>query len=795
MGTALLYGDAAITPAISVLSAVEGAQLAAPGVERWVVPIAVVILIGLFAIQRRGTSSIGRLFGPVMTVWFAVISLLGIIQIVDNPQVLRAVNPVYAVQFFTANHFTGFLALGSVFLVVTGGEALYADMGHFGRRPIAMAWFVLVLPALLLNYFGQGALLLSDPSAIESPLFEMAPDWSLYPMVLLATAATIIASQALISGIFSLTMQAIQLGYAPRHRIRHMSDSSFGQVYLPVINWALMGACIAIVVGFRSSSALASAYGVAVTSTMVITTILFYAVLRDRQGWSKVAGMSLCGAFLVLDVAFFGANLFKIPTGGWFPIIVAGVMFTLMTTWHTGRRLVAARIRRDDVTLSDYLAILREEGGNLPQRVEGTAVYLFSSPGLAPPALMANVQAQPLPAQSDRRAVDHDGAPATGTTRGSGGGHRTGARDLSGPAPLRVHGGAGRHGRGPRGGRAGSRHRSGRGDVRARGRDDPDHEDTGHGALAGAPVRLPDAERDTRGGVLRASPRADDDDLDPGRPLGRSVTELPRALPSPGRRNLAVRVTRDAGRQIRSGHPWVFDASITSVRPDDGAAGDLAVVFDSDRRFMAVGLWDPASPIRIKVLHHGAPRTIDESFWQERIDAAVALRRGLAERGDTDAYRVIHGENDGLPGLVVDRYASISVVKLYSAAWFPHLGSVLEVIASSVGTESCVLRLGRNVAAGETFGLADGDTVSGPPVTSPVDVIEHGLTFRVDVVRGQKTGHFLDQRDNRARVGSMSRGRGCSTSSRARADSPFTPRPVAHDRFAASISIRRASRP
>jgi len=236
------------------------------------------------------------------------------------------------------------------------------------------------------------------------------------------------------------------------------------------------------------------------------------------------------------------------------------------------------------------------------------------------------------------------------------------------------------------------------------------------------------------------------------------VTELPRAVPSPGRRNLAVRVTRDAGRQIRSGHPWVFDASITSVRPDDGAAGDLAVVFDSDRRFMAVGLWDPASPIRIKVLHHGAPRTIDESFWQERIDAAVALRRGLAERGDTDSYRVIHGENDGLPGLVVDRYASISVVKLYSAAWFPHLGSVLEVIASSVGTESCVLRLGRNVAAGETFGLADGDTVSGPPVTSPVDVIEHGLTFRVDVVRGQKTGHFLDQRDNRARVGSMSRG-------------------------------------
>ena len=387
-----------------------------------------------------------------MAVWFTVIALLGIIQIADNPEVLRAVNPVYAVQFFTANHFTGFLALGSVFLVVTGGEALYADMGHFGRRPIAMAWFVLVLPALLLNYFGQGALLLSDPSAIESPLFEMAPDWSLYPMVLLATVATVIASQALISGIFSLTMQAIQLGYAPRHRIRHMSDSSFGQVYLPVINWALMAACIAIVVGFRSSSALASAYGVAVTSTMVITTILFYAVLRERQGWSRLAGLSLCGAFLVLDVAFFGANLFKIPTGGWFPIIVAGVMFTLMTTWHTGRRLVAARIRRDDVTLSDYLATLKAAGPHPPagRRHRGVPVLVTGS-GAA--GAHGERQAQPLPAQPDRRAVDHHRPPATGTTRGSGGRHRTGARHLSGPAPLRLHGGAGRHGRDPRGGR------------------------------------------------------------------------------------------------------------------------------------------------------------------------------------------------------------------------------------------------------------------------------------------------------------------------------------------------------
>jgi KUP system potassium uptake protein len=355
------------------------------------VPIAVGILIVLFAIQRQGTAAIGRMFGPVMVVWFATLAVLGILQVLDNPHVLAAVNPRYAVVFFVDNTFTGFLALGAVFLVVTGGEALYADMGHFGQRPIRLAWFVLVLPALVINYFGQGALLLDEPEAIDSPLFRMAPEWGLYPMVILATMATVIASQALISGVFSLTMQAIQLGYAPRHRIFHTSSSAFGQVYIPVINWALMVACIVLVIGFGSSGDLAAAYGVAVTSTMVITTILFYVVLRERFHWAQTRALALCGVFLVVDLAFLGANLFKIPSGGWFPLVVAGGMFTLMTTWHTGRRLVAERLRRNDIPLVDYVASVRLSH-HRPHRVPGSAVYLFSSPGLTPPSLIANVR-------------------------------------------------------------------------------------------------------------------------------------------------------------------------------------------------------------------------------------------------------------------------------------------------------------------------------------------------------------------------------------------------------------------
>ena len=391
VGTALLYGDAAITPAISVLSAVEGLTVSAPSLEPAVLPLAVAILVGVFTFQSRGTTAIGRVFGPVMVVWFAVLSVLGLRHIVTEPGVLRAVNPIYAVEFFQANAFEGFLALGAMFLVVTGGEALYADMGHFGRGPIQLAWFVLVLPALVLNYFGQGALLLADPGSIDNPLFRMAPEWGRYPMVALATAATVIASQALISGVFSLTMQAIQLGYAPRHRVRHTSDAASGQVYIPVINWALMVACIALVVGFGSSAALASAYGVAVTSTMAVTTLLFYAVLRERFGWGRWTAAPLCLAFLLIDLAFLGANLFKIPSGGWFPIVVGAVMFTLMTTWARGRSVVAARVRRNDIPLADYVAALRRSD-EPPRRVAGTAVYLFSTPALTPPALVANIR-------------------------------------------------------------------------------------------------------------------------------------------------------------------------------------------------------------------------------------------------------------------------------------------------------------------------------------------------------------------------------------------------------------------
>jgi KUP system potassium uptake protein len=390
-GTALLYGDAAITPAISVLSAVEGAEIAAPGLHRWVIPIACAILVGLFLIQQRGTTVIGRFFGPVMVLWFSVLAVLGGAKIVSEPGVLRAVNPLYAARFFVENGHTGFLALGAVFLVVTGGEALYADMGHFGLRPIKAAWFGLVLPALLLNYFGQGALLIADHEAVASPFFNLAPSWSLYPLVALATVATVIASQALISGVFSLTLQAIQLGYAPRHRVKHTSAAAMGQIYIPAVNWALMAACIALVIGFGSSAALAAAYGVAVTSTMLITTVLFYVVLRERFAWPIGRAAALCGLFVVIDGAFLGANVFKIPAGGWFPLLVAGAMFSLMTTWRTGRRIVAERNRRDDVPLRQLVRGLSDSPA-LVRRVPGTAVYLFSSPGLAPPALVANLR-------------------------------------------------------------------------------------------------------------------------------------------------------------------------------------------------------------------------------------------------------------------------------------------------------------------------------------------------------------------------------------------------------------------
>jgi KUP system potassium uptake protein len=386
-GTALLYGDGMITPAISVLSAVEGTEVAAPELADAAVPIATVILVALFLVQRWGTGGVGRVFGPVMVVWFTVLGVLGLAQVVQHPDVLAAVNPVHAVTFFADNGTTGFLALGSVFLVVTGGEALYADMGHFGHRAIGVGWFSFVLPGLLLNYFGQGALLLARPEAIDNPFYRLVPGWGTIPLLVLATAATVIASQALISGAFSLTMQASQLGYLPRVRVVHTSARERGQVYVPAVNWMLMVACIGLVVGFRSSTDLAAAYGVAVTMTMVITTLLYYLVLRERMRWSLLAAAGLCGAFLVVDLAFLGANVPKIPHGGWFPLVVGGLVFTVLTTWFTGRRIVRDRTHRGRTPLPDFLrGVLRDS----PPRVPGTAVYMFGTPHVAPPPLIYN---------------------------------------------------------------------------------------------------------------------------------------------------------------------------------------------------------------------------------------------------------------------------------------------------------------------------------------------------------------------------------------------------------------------
>jgi len=388
-GAALLYGDGMITPAITVLGAVEGLKVATPLFDPYVVPVTVVILLGVFAIQRHGTHRVGRLFGPVMVLWFTVIAIVGAHSMLQRPEVLTAVDPRHAVAFFREHGLHGFAVLGAVFLVVTGGEALYADMGHFGRRPIRLAWFALVLPALLLNYFGQGALLLDDPSAAEQPFFLLAPPWALLPLVVLATAAAIIASQALISGAFSLTQQAIQLGYSPRLDIEHTSSHEMGQIYVPQVNWALMVATVVIVIGFGSSTALAAAYGIAVTMTMIITAVLLQVVATERWGWPPAAVMAATGLFLTIDLAFFGANALKIAQGGWLPLVIGGLLFTLMTTWKTGRQIVAARLTARAIPIEDFLS--RVETSN-PARVPGTAVFMTAQPQGTPPALAHNLR-------------------------------------------------------------------------------------------------------------------------------------------------------------------------------------------------------------------------------------------------------------------------------------------------------------------------------------------------------------------------------------------------------------------
>ena len=387
-GAALLYGDGMITPAITVLGAVEGLKIATPLFEPYVVPIAVAILIVVFAIQKQGTHRVGGLFGPVMVLWFVVIAALGISWMVEHPIVLTAVDPRHAIAFFGDHGWHGFAVLGAVFLVVTGGEALYADMGHFGKRPIRLAWFTLVLPALLLNYFGQGALLLSNPKAAEQPFFLLAPEWALFPLVGVATAAAIIASQALISGAFSLTRQAIQLGYSPRLDIEHTSSHEMGQVYVPQVNWALMISTIAIVIGFGSSTALAAAYGIAVTLTMVITAVLLHVVATERWRWPRPLAFLVTGIFLIVDVAFFGANALKIAHGGWLPLVIGTLLFTLMTTWKTGRQIVAQRLTARAEPLEEFIARLAERP---PARVPGTAVFMTAQPRGTPPALAHNL--------------------------------------------------------------------------------------------------------------------------------------------------------------------------------------------------------------------------------------------------------------------------------------------------------------------------------------------------------------------------------------------------------------------
>ena len=388
-GTSLFYGDGVITPAISVLSAVEGLEVVSPNFRKAVLPLTLVILFVLFAVQKRGTGGIGKFFGPITLVWFATIALLGIYQIIDHPEILAALSPHHALRFMWEQPGITFIILGAVVLCVTGGEALYADMGHFGRKPIRLAWFSVVMPCLTINYFGQGALLLADPEAVKNPFFNMAPDWLQLPLVGLATMATVIASQALISGAFSVTKQAIQLGYLPRLHIRHTSVKDTGQIYIPLVNWGLFVAIVLAVGLFKSSSNLASAYGIAVTLDMLITTILTFFVIRHGWRYPLLLCLLATGWFFVIDLAFFASNLLKLFEGGWFPLVIGGIVFTLMMTWKQGRALMAKVQAADAIELGSFLDAVFFEP---PTRVPGTAVFLTAETGSVPNALLHNLK-------------------------------------------------------------------------------------------------------------------------------------------------------------------------------------------------------------------------------------------------------------------------------------------------------------------------------------------------------------------------------------------------------------------
>jgi len=384
VGAALFYGDGVITPAISVLSAVEGLKVATPLFEPYIIPISLVLLTALFIVQRRGTAAIGGLFGPIMVVWFAVLAVLGIWSIARQPHILLAVNPYYGLALLVRHPWHGFLMLGAVFLAVTGAEALYADMGHFGRRALRRAWLGLVFPALLLNYFGQGALLLGDPAALENPFYRLVPNWGLYPLVALSSIATIIASQAVISGAFSLSRQAVQLGYLPRLEVRHTSATEIGQVYVPPINWGLLLAVIILVLFFRSSDNLGAAYGIAVSGMMLITTGLAFLYMR-AHGWSLAVAVPVFALFALVDLTFLSANMLKIIEGGWFPIVVAALVFTIMGTWWRGRRILAEQRARDAMPLTQFVEMLNPER---PVRVPGTAIFMARDLNQVPSALL-----------------------------------------------------------------------------------------------------------------------------------------------------------------------------------------------------------------------------------------------------------------------------------------------------------------------------------------------------------------------------------------------------------------------
>jgi KUP system potassium uptake protein len=388
IGASLFYGDAVLTPAISVLSAVEGLEIGTSALKPYVLPVAVGVLIALFLFQRHGTAAVGALFGPVALLWFLALAAAGVYGIAGNPQVLAALNPLHAIGFLTSHGLASFVVLGSVVLAVTGAEALYADMGHFGKGPIRLAWFGLVLPALVLNYFGQGALLIANPAAVQNPFYLLVPGWALYPMIALATMATVIASQAVISGAYSMTQQAIQLGFLPRMNVVHTSEKTIGQIYIPAVNWFLLTAVLGAVIGFGSSSNLASAYGVAVTATMLVDTVLTFFVIRYGWGYPLALCLAATGFFLVVDAVFCASTLLKVADGGWFPLAIGVVVFTFMMTWRRGREIMLARLRSSTVPLGPFLESLFHDA---PQRVPGTAVFLTATSDVVPHALLHNL--------------------------------------------------------------------------------------------------------------------------------------------------------------------------------------------------------------------------------------------------------------------------------------------------------------------------------------------------------------------------------------------------------------------